>query len=79
MNGIDAAFTKKDQAILATPGGYEQIAKEMSARIEKLPVVAIGEAGDMVDPVKLRALQREQATRQRTRTLHSTNCPIRTG
>jgi hypothetical protein len=67
MNGIDAVFTKKDQAILATPGGYDQIAKEISARVEKLPVVATGEAGDMVDPVKLQALQREQATRERTR------------
>jgi hypothetical protein len=67
MNGIDAVFTKKDQAILATPGGYDQIAREISARVEKLPVVATGEAGDMVDPVKLQALQREQATRERTR------------
>jgi hypothetical protein len=67
LNGIDAVFAKKDQAILATPGGYDQIAKEISARVEKLPVVATGEAGDMVDPVKLQALQREQATRERTR------------
>jgi hypothetical protein len=65
--GIDPVFDKKDQAILATPGGYDQIAKEISARIEKLPVVATGEAGDMVDPVKVQALQREQATRERTR------------
>jgi hypothetical protein len=65
--GIDPVFDKKDRAILATPGGYDQIAKEISARIEKLPVVATGEAGDMVDPVKVQALQREQATRERTR------------
>jgi len=63
----DAEFAKKDQAILATPGGHDQIAKEIGARIQKLPVVATGEAGDMVDPVKLQALQREQATRDRTR------------
>lgn len=67
MRGIDPAFNKKDQAILATPGGYDQIAREISARIEKLPVVATGEAGDLVDPVKLQALQRERATRERTR------------
>ena len=30
-------------------------------------MVATGEAGDMVDPAKLQALQREQATRERTR------------
>jgi hypothetical protein len=67
MNGIDQVFAKKDQAILATPGGYDQIAKEIAVRVEKLPVVASGEAGDMVDPVKLQVLQREQATRERTR------------
>ena len=67
LNGIDAAFEKKDQAILVAPGGYDQIAKEIAARVEKLPVVASGEAGDMVDPVKLQALLREQATRERTR------------
>jgi hypothetical protein len=60
-------FAKKDHAILATPGGYDQIAKEISARVEKLPVVAKTEAGDFVDPVKLQALQREHATRERTR------------
>ena len=67
MGGIDAAFAKKDQAILATPGGYDQIRKEIAARVQKLPVVATGEAGDIVDPVKLQALQREQVTRERTR------------
>ena len=67
LNGIDAAFEKKDQAILAAPGGYDQIAKEIAARVEKLPVVASGEAGDIVDPVKLQALLWEQSTRERTR------------
>ena len=67
MRGIDAVFAQKDQAIRATPGGYDQIGKEIAARVQKLPVVATGEAGDMADPVKLQALQREQATRERTR------------
>lgn len=67
MQGINAEFTQKDQAIMATPGGYDQIGKEIHARIEKLPVVGTGEAGDYVDPVKLQALQRELATRNRTR------------
>jgi hypothetical protein len=65
--GIDAEFAKKDQAIMATPGGYDQIAKDIGARMQKLPVVGRGEAGDIVDPVKLQALQREQATRDRAR------------
>ena len=43
--GIDAVFAKKDQAILATPGGHDQIAKEISARVEKLPVVAMAKPG----------------------------------
>lgn len=67
MSAIDAEFAKKDKAIMATPGGHDQIAKEIRARVEKLPVVATGEAGDMVDPVKLQLLQREQATRDRAR------------
>lgn len=67
MSAGDAEFAKKEQAILAAPGGYDQIAKDIGARIQKLPVVGTGEAGDFVDPVKLQALQREQATRDRAR------------
>ncbi|MFY9585222.1 MAG: hypothetical protein WAR21_12105, partial [Candidatus Acidiferrales bacterium] len=64
---IDAEFAKKDQAILATPGGHDQIAKDVAARIAKLPVFGGGEADPIPDPVKLQALQREQATRDRAR------------
>jgi hypothetical protein len=67
MRGIDGEFVKKDQAIMATPGGYDQIAKDVGVRIEKLPVVARGEGGDVVDPVKLQVLERERATRDRSR------------
>jgi len=67
MRAGDAEFANKDKAILAAPGGHDQIAKEIGARIQKLPVVGTGEAGDIVDPIKLQALQREQATRDRTR------------
>ena len=67
MRGIDGEFVKKDQAIMATPGGYDQIAKDVGARIENLPVVARGEGGDVVDPVKLQVLERERATRDRSR------------
>jgi hypothetical protein len=63
----DAEFDNKDKAILDAPGGHDQITKEIGARIQKLPVIGHGEAGDIVDPVKLQALQREQATRDRTR------------
>ena len=67
IRGIDGEFVKKDQAIMATPGGYDQIAKDVGVRIEKLPVVARGEGGDVVDPVKLQVLERERATRDRSR------------
>ena len=67
MRGIDAEFAKKDQAIMATPGGYDQIAKDVGARIEKLPVIARGEGGDVVDQFKLQVLERERATRDRSR------------
>jgi len=67
MRAGDAEFATKDKAILAAPGGHDQIAKEIGARIQKLPVVGHGEAGDIVDPIKLQALEREQVTRSRTR------------
>jgi hypothetical protein len=63
----DAEFDEKDRAILAAPGGYDEINNDIQARIAKLPVIAKGEAGDMVDPVKLQVLERERATRDRTR------------
>jgi hypothetical protein len=67
MRAGDAEFANKDKAILATPGGHDQIAKEIDARMQKLPVIGHGEAGDIVDPIKLQALERERATRDRTR------------
>lgn len=67
MRAGEAEFAKKDKAILAAPGGHDQITKEIGARIQKLPVIGHGEAGDIVDPVKLQALERERVTRSRTR------------
>src|SRR5207248_1658344 len=61
MRAGDAEFANKDKAILAAPGGHDQIAKEIGARIEKLPVIGHSEAGDIVDPIKLQALERERA------------------
>jgi hypothetical protein len=66
LQGLDAEFAQKDQAILAAPGGHEQIGKEIGARIEKLPVIQMGEMYDH-DQAKVQALQRELATRDRTR------------
>ena len=63
----DAEFDEKDRAILAAPGGYDEINNDIQARIAKLPVIARGEAGDIVDPVKLQILERERATRDRAR------------
>jgi hypothetical protein len=67
MRAGDAAFANQDKAILAAPGGHDQIGKDIQARMQKLPIIDTSEAGDIVDPVKLQALQREQATRDRTR------------
>jgi hypothetical protein len=67
LREIDAEFAKKDEAIMAAPGGYDQIGNEIRSKIEKLPVVGTGEAGDFVDPAKLQVLQRELAARNRTR------------
>lgn len=65
---IDAEFTKKDQAIMAAPGGHDEIAKDIGARIEKLPLIdSGGEVGPQPDPVKVLALQRERAARDRAR------------
>ena len=35
--------------------------------MQKLPVIGHGEAGNIVDPIKLQALERERVTRDRTR------------
>ena len=64
---IDAEFVKKDQAIRTAAGSHEQITQQTSARIAKIPMVGGGEAGPMPDPVKLKAVQREQATLDRNR------------
>ncbi|MBI2680143.1 MAG: hypothetical protein HYX25_03935 [Candidatus Solibacter usitatus] len=66
LGEIDAEFARKDQAILATPGGHDHIAKDVGARLEKVPATTIGEA-TVPDPAKVQVLQRELVTRQRTR------------
>ena len=67
IQGIDAEFAKKDQAIATGAGSHEQIAQQTRARIAKIPMVEMGEAGPMPDPAKLKAAQREQATLDRNR------------
>ena len=64
---IDLEFNKKDKAVLATPGGYNEISKDIGARIAKLPIVGTGEAGSYSDPAKVQALRREGVTRERAR------------
>lgn len=64
---IDLEIKNKDKAILATPGGYDEINKDIGAKISKLPIIGYGEAGGYVDPVKEQALRREGVTRERTR------------
>ena len=67
IQGIDAEFAKKDQAIATGAGSHEQIAQQTRARIAKIPMVEMGEAGPMPDPAKLKAALREQATLDRNR------------
>jgi hypothetical protein len=67
IQGIDAEFAKKDQAIATGAGSHEQIAHQTRARIAKIPMVEMGEAGPMPDPAKLKAALREQATLDRNR------------
>jgi len=67
IQGMDAEFAKKDQAIATGAGSHEQIAHQTRARIAKIPMVDMGEAGPMPDPAKLKAALREQATLDRNR------------
>ena len=64
---IDLEFNNKDKAILATPGGYDEIGKDIGARMAKLPIIGVGEAGPYSDPAKVQALRRERVTRERAR------------
>ncbi len=64
---IDAEFTSKEQAILATQGSHQEIEREIKAKIEKVPFVSLGEAGHHRDPQRVTALHKEQATRNRDR------------
>src|SRR5207344_1718538 len=57
----------KDKAILATPGGYETIDKDIGDRMAKLPIIGVGEAGPYSDPAKVQALRREGVTLERAR------------
>ncbi len=66
LGDIDLEFTKREEAIRATPGGYDQISQDVGARMAKVPAVTRGEV-TMPDPVKMQPLQRELVTRQRTR------------
>jgi hypothetical protein len=65
----DAEFSKKQQAIAATPGGHDLIRRESQVKIDKIPLVEMGEAGAMPDPVKFKTVKREQATLHRNRAL----------
>ena len=65
---IDVEFNKKDKALLATPGGYDAIGKDIRDRIAKLPIIGSSDAfGPYSDPAKVQALQRELVTRERDR------------
>jgi hypothetical protein len=67
LRADDAEFARKNEEVSAAPGGYQEIDKEIQIRISKLPTISRTEAGDFADPVKVQALQRERATRERAR------------
>jgi hypothetical protein len=64
---IDLEFNNKDKTVLATPGGYDTIRNDIGARMAKLPIIGVGEAGPYSDPAKVQALRREGATLERAR------------
>ena len=67
LGEIDLEFNNKDKAVLATPGGYDAIGKDIGDRMAKLPIIGVGEAGPYSDPAKAQALRREGVTRERAR------------
>ncbi len=64
---IDNEFAKKDQAISDAPGNHKQIAREISEKEAKVPIVELGEYGHDKDPVQMVRLGFERATRDRAR------------
>ncbi len=65
--GVDTEFQSKDRTITTAAGSHEHIRQQTNAKIAKIPMVDGGEAGPMPDPAQMRAVLREQATRDRNR------------
>jgi hypothetical protein len=61
LGEIDRDFVAKDQEITAAPGNHDQIARQIGAKIEQVPVVELGEYGRDRDPAQVTALLRQQA------------------
>jgi len=64
---VDSGFDKKDQAITNAPGSHDEIGKATGAKRAKMPLVEAGELGHILDPVQVKALARDHATRNRAR------------
>jgi len=64
---IDAEFAQKDREITTAPGNHGDIAKDIEAKVERLPLVNMGELGQDHDPKKVEALEQEHVTRDRER------------
>lgn len=64
---ISADFARKDEAVSLAKGSHDDIARDISARIAKVPVIELGEYGHDRDPEKVIALQQEQAALDRQR------------
>ena len=61
LGEIDRDFVAKDQEITAAPGSHDQIARQIGAKIEQVPIVELGEYGRDRDPAQVTALLRQQA------------------
>jgi len=67
IGSISADFASKDESIILAKGSHDEIARDISARIAKVPVVELGEYGHDRDPEKVTALEQEQAALDRQR------------
>jgi hypothetical protein len=63
----NAEFVTKDKEITNSAGNHEEIRKQYSSRIDKIPMVEAGEAGMVRDPVQYKAARRAWAAADRQR------------
>jgi len=67
LGEIEVTFTKKDQEITVAKGSHREIANDIATRMEKVPIVELGEYGRDRDPNLVVPLLREEGARHRDR------------